>query len=143
MVLASPGRDIRRAERPREQVTEPLWRRRRAPVHEEARAAVLHQQLPAAAAWRERAPVPGGHAHSDEPAVPASDQGRDEPAFGAEGEAKRGVFYVAPAHHGAVLAKPSRPYPQPRVRRVGTRRHCIGGTPEHVPVGNLAGARGR
>ena len=104
---------------------------------------MLHQQLPAAAARRERPPVPRRHAHGHKPTVPAADQGRDEPAFGAKGKAKRGVLDIAPADHGAVLAKPGRADPQPRVRRVGMGCCRVGGLAEQAPVSNLAGIFGR
>jgi hypothetical protein len=113
MALAPPSRDIASLERPREQFAEPLWRRSRAPVDEQARAAMLHEQLTATAAWGERVPVARCHAHGYQPTVAPADQGRDEPAFGAERQAERGVLDIAPAHHRAVLAEPGGADAQP------------------------------
>jgi len=139
MVLGSSGSDIGSFEGAREQFAEPLRRRRRAPVHEQARAAVLHQELTAAATRRERAPVPRGHAHGQQPTVPTSNQGRDQPAFGAQGQAKRSVLDIAPADYGTVLSEPGGADTQPRIRRVGMGCCRVGGLAEQAPVGNVAG----
>jgi hypothetical protein len=139
MALRSSGSDIGSLERAREQFAEALRRRRRAPVHEEARAAMLHQELTAAPTRRERAPVPRGHAYSQQPTVPTSNQGRDQPAFGAQGQAKRSVLDIAPADHGTIFTEPGGADTQARIGRVGMDRRRVGGLTEQAPVGNVAG----
>ena len=67
-------------------MTKTLWRRPGAAVEEQARPAVLHQQLTAAPAWGERTTVAGGHADRYEPGTTAGEQSRDQPALGTESQ---------------------------------------------------------
>ena len=67
---------------------------------------MLHQQLPAAPARRQRPAVPGDDADGDQAAATTGDQGRDEPALGAEGEAEGGVFDVATGDDPTVVTQP-------------------------------------
>jgi hypothetical protein len=69
---------------------------------------MLHQELPASTARRQRTPVAGGHADGNQATVTTADQGRYEPTLSTQGQAKRSILHVARAHDMPVLAKPGR-----------------------------------
>ena len=74
----------------------------RAGVHQQAQAARLQQELPAAPAGEEVLAVPGDHAHRGQRAAARRVQRGDQPAFGAEREAVGRVLDVASHHDPAV-----------------------------------------
>ena len=103
-------------------------------VHQQAGAARLEQELPAAAAGQERLAVPGDHADRGERPAAGRVQRGDQAAFGAQGEPVGRVLHVAAGHDPAVGGLARRSHPQPRVRRVGPLRRLGRGRPQCGPV---------
>ena len=131
---APAGDEVGIVERAREQLAKALRRGPGTAVQEQFRPAVLHQQLPAPAAGRERLPVPGRNADGHEPGAPASDEGRNEPAFGTKGETEGCVLDIAARYDVAVVAQAGSPDPEAGVRSVGPGGRFVSELPKAGPI---------
>ena len=119
---------------PGKQVAEGRGRSALPAVHQQVRPPVLVQELPAAPAGRQRAPVAGHDRHGHQAPSAGGGQVGHQPALGAEGDAVAGVLHVAAAHQPAVLGHAARPHQHARVGGVGALGHRPRLAPQQRPV---------
>jgi len=107
-------------------------------VHQQPRPTVLHEELTAPAAGRERFAVTGCHADRDQVRWPVADELRNEAALGAKCQPVRGVLHIAAGEHPPVGAEPCGPDLEPGIGCVRPGGGRVGSSPERSPVNGWA-----